>query len=101
VRVSGGELMNREFRFANPFYRRAAEGLRLTRKHATSEEFQANPFVSVDVGDVLQQALNGRFNAQFFTKFTDQAFLEGFVRLAFTAGKFPQAAEVRITSINF
>ena len=36
------------------------------------------------------------FQAKFFADFPDKTLLEGFIRLAFAAGKFPKSAEVRI-----
>jgi hypothetical protein len=48
------------------------------------------------VGDFLKQFADGNFHAEFLADFADEALLEGFVRLALAAGKFPQSAEVRL-----
>ena len=48
------------------------------------------------MGDFFQQSANGNFHAQLLADFADEALLKVFVRLALAAGKFPQAAEVRM-----
>ena len=48
------------------------------------------------MGERFHQAADFRLDAQFLGQFAMQALLEGFARLAFPAGKFPQAAQVRL-----
>ena len=45
--------------------------------------------------EAFKQLANLHLNAEFLAQFTRQAFLKGFVRLAFSAGKFPQPAQMR------
>jgi hypothetical protein len=47
------------------------------------------------MGDVLDQFAHLGLDAQFLGQFALEALLEGFAGLAFSAGEFPQAAQVR------
>ena len=60
------------------------------------EKFQVDGLFRVGVGDLFKQFADGDLDAQFLAQFADQALLEGFVRLAFAAGKFPKPAQMRI-----
>jgi hypothetical protein len=55
-----------------------------------------NGFLRVGVGDGFKKFADGDFHAEFLADFAHQALLEGFVRFALAAGKFPQAAEMRL-----
>jgi hypothetical protein len=48
------------------------------------------------VGEFCHERADGNFDAEFFAQFADEALLGGFAGFAFAAGKFPQAAEVRV-----
>jgi hypothetical protein len=69
--------------------------LRFAAQQPADEKFQVNGFLRVGVGDGFKQFADGDFHAEFLADFADQALLEGFVRFAFAAGKFPQPAEMR------
>lgn len=49
------------------------------------------------MGDGLDKFKHFNIAAEFFAEFAAEALLEGFVDLAFTAGKFPKATEVRVS----
>ena len=66
------------------------------RFQPADEKFQVDGFLRISVGDFFKKFADGDFHAEFLADFADQALLEGFVRFAFAAGKFPQPAEMRI-----
>ena len=51
-------------------------------------------FLRVVMREAFQNFADDYFNAQFFAQLPRQTFLEGLARLAFAAGKFPQATEM-------
>jgi hypothetical protein len=58
------------------------------------EEAEADSFFGVGVGDFFDLAADGDFDAEFFAEFAGEAVFEGFTRLEFAAGEFPEATEV-------
>ena len=74
----------------------AADRLRFSRDETTGEEFQADGFLRVGVGKILEEFTDGDLDAQFLAEFANEALLKGFVRFTFSAGEFPQATEMRV-----
>ena len=70
--------------------------MRLAVQQAADKKFQVDGFLRIGVGDGLKEFADGDFHAEFLADFADEALLEGFARLAFAAGKFPQPAEMRL-----
>ena len=63
-------------------------------QQAADIKFQVDGFLRIGVGDGFKEFADGDGHAQFLADFADQALLEGFARLAFAAGKFPQSAQM-------
>ena len=59
-----------------------------------AEEAQVHRFLRVVVIDGFDQLADGYVDAELLLKFARETLLEGFVRLALAAGKFPQAREM-------
>jgi len=94
LRISGGESMGGQFLPTHPLQRRAIERLRFTGGNLTEKESQVYCLVTIGVRHALEQYTDADFNAKFLAQFALQAFLEGFARLAFATGEFPQAAQM-------
>ena len=50
----------------------------------------------VGVNNVLENLADGNFHSQFLPQFAHEALFKCLTRLAFTAGKFPHPAQMRI-----
>ena len=94
--IGGGKVELREFLTAHPAQISAVNRLRLMRQPAAAEELQVDGFLRVGVRDGLDEFEHFNVAAEFLAQLTAKALLEGFARLAFTAGKFPQPAKMRI-----
>jgi hypothetical protein len=70
------------------------DGLGFARDKIAVEEAEADGFFGIGVGDFFELFSDGDFDGEFFAEFADEAVLEGFVGLDFTAREFPQKAEV-------
>ncbi len=88
--------MGVQLREGNPFYGRTIKGLRLARKKLANEKLQVNRFSWIVVEELFEQFVDGNIHPQFLADFADQAFLKRFTQLTLAAGKFPQAAEMRL-----
>ena len=63
---------------------------------AAQEKFEADGFFGIFVGDGLEKFADLDFDAEFLQQFALQAIFIGFTGMAFAAGKFPQAAQMRL-----
>lgn len=74
----------------------AIKWLRFTMRQLAQKELQQDSALGIRVRDGLKQFAHDDFNAEFLAEFTQERLLEGFAGLEFTAGEFPQAAEMRV-----
>jgi hypothetical protein len=63
---------------------------------AAAEKFQEHRFLGVSVGEGFDRFVNFYFDAQFLAQFAGKTLFEGFIRLAFAAGKFPKTTLMRL-----
>ena len=93
--VGGGKGVFGKLDAGDPGEAVAQDGPGFVAQPAAMEEFQANGAPGIVMDQVLEQAEDLDFNAQFFAKLAVKALLKSLARLALAAGKFPKAAEVR------
>lgn len=94
--VGSGELVGGEFCAGNPGDGEAMNRAGLALKQFAAEEFEADGFFGVGVGDFLDFLMDGDFDGEFLAEFTREALLEGFAGVELAAGEFPKAAEMLV-----
>src|SRR6185436_7325075 len=75
--------------------RGATDRPRFTSLEPAHEKLQVDRLFRIVVCDTLEQSTHDHVDSQFLLQLAREALLEGFARLTFTAGEFPQSAKMR------
>jgi hypothetical protein len=93
--IGGGKFVPVQFLPCDPFQGFAIYRSGFVALATAKEKLQVDGPFRVMVGERFHQIADFRLDSQFLCQFANQALLEGLVRLAFSAGEFPQASQVR------